>query len=155
MKTNNNSLPTLKAPKGYHFKVQKYSQHSIYVRLYDADEREVGHIELVLSYPYNTKRLATHSWLHEDLRGKGYGTLLYSKAIEWGMKHGYKVRSSGGSSEMAQRVWNGKGIRRHFTIRHINNRLSDCGTWYAYPKKAAKRAIKKAIKKDRAKNKRR
>lgn len=137
MKSNKIIVPSIRAPKGYHFRIStKYGY--IYVQLLDKKNQEVGHVNLHKYYPYakEPKRVATHSWLHSDLRGKGIGTLIYSKAIEWGLKHGYKVRSSGSSSDEAERVWNGKGIRQHFSIRRRTTSeqgyVSD--TWYAYVK---------------------
>jgi GNAT superfamily N-acetyltransferase len=147
-------LPNLRAPKGYNFKIIE-QQFNVLVQLRDKNNRKVGEIRMNKRYKTKyqnggykykfLKKVETHSWLHESLRGKGIGTLLYSRAIEWGLKHGYKVRSSGGSSDMAQRVWNGKGIRQHFRIRRIDRKgtgyYSDL--WYAYPKLAPKKAATK------------
>jgi GNAT superfamily N-acetyltransferase len=136
-------LPNLRAPKGFRFKiVEQYG--SVKVQLFK-NRKKVGHINMYKAYPYGkAEKLETHSWLHEDLRGKGIGTLLYSRAIEWALKNGYKVKSSGGSSEMAQRVWNSKGIRQHFRIRRIDRKnkgyFSDL--WYAYAKPAPKKGGK-------------
>jgi GNAT superfamily N-acetyltransferase len=133
-------LPSLRAPRGFRFKViEQYS--SVKVSLL-RDGSEVGHIHMYKPYPYKKKtRLETHSWLCEDYRGRGIGTLLYSRAIEWGLKNGWKVQSSGGSSEMAQRVWNGKGVRQHFRIRR---RDTNYGThvWFAYGKPVPKKGVK-------------
>ena len=130
-------LPTLRAPKGYHFKVERSGKYHTYIRLFDSTKMQVGYISLVkLNYNDTEKRWATHSYLRYDLHGKGLGALLYSKAIEWGLKHGYKIRSSGASSDMAQRVWKGKSLRQYFSIRHRANKIHSAGTWYAYPKKA-------------------
>lgn len=139
-------IPNLRAPKGFHFKIFKY-YNSIKIQLLDAKTGyEVGNVGLYKAYPYRYKQsLETHSHLRVDLRGKGLGTLMYSKAIEWALKNGYRVKSSGSSSEMAERVWNGKGIRKHFNIRRIDRKskgyFSDL--WYAYAKPASKRAKRK------------
>lgn len=42
---------------------------------------------------------------------------MYAKAIQWGLDHGFKMRSSGNPSVYAQQVWNGSSLRRFFSIR--------------------------------------
>ena len=126
-------LPIIRAPKGHHFFIyQEHDKNYIHVILLDKHNRKVGYVDLHVPYPYKQKKVATHSYLSHHLRGKKIGTKIYAKAIEWALKHGYKVKSSGSSSEDATRVWQGKGLRKLFDIK---SRHTDYGlTWYANPK---------------------
>lgn len=130
----------VRAPNGfqvrYRFETYKRKIHNVYVELYDMAGSQyyaVGNVELVR---HTSDSFATHSNLDPKYWGKGLGTLIYSKAIAWALNHGYRVRSSGGSSDMAKRVWNGKGIRQHFDIKKVMRRYTynTAETWYAYKK---------------------
>ena len=92
-----------------------------------------GYIELVC---VGDNTYETHSYLDEQFRGKGFGTLLYAKAIQWCHRNGYKIRSSGNTSKEAKRVWKSKTIRSYFRIRKLKKRLWGVPhtVWYAYPK---------------------
>lgn len=111
----------IKAPNGFRVKHRFYKYNNkletIYFDLIDntkPDEPSVGHVELER---VGKTRFVTHSQLYSEYHGKGFGNLLYSKAIAWALNNGYKVSSSGDSSDMAKRVWRGKGLRKLFNIR--------------------------------------
>jgi GNAT superfamily N-acetyltransferase len=112
----------VRAPRGYKWKIVTYSDDFdvATIGLHDSRGNRVG--EVRLQREDAVKRIvSTHSDLNYDLRGRGIGTKLYVRAIQWGLAHGYKVRSSGGSSEDAERVWAGKGIREYFYLRTITS----------------------------------
>lgn len=132
----------IKAPKGFRVRyvVHTYNKQieNVYCQLYDLSknsEYNVGSVSLERGYG---KTFNTHADLGFDYHGKGFGTLLYSKAIAWALNHGFKAQSSGDSSDMAKRVWNGKGLRKHFNIRKITkgygNTTYTKETWYATKK---------------------
>lgn len=134
-------IAKFRAPRGFRFKINKhYHQGHLYnvmVELRDAkSNRKIGHINLVREGRF----CETHSWLDEKHRNKGWGVLMYSRAIQWALENEFKIRSSGGSSEMAQRVWRGKTIRKSFRIRTCKSTYSyDRGnpaydTFFAYAK---------------------
>lgn len=103
-------------PKGFSFRVSPEINNRVNVyleRTVRLHTKVVGNICLVR---HNRVSFETHSWLAEKFHGKGLGTLLYAKAIQWCLDNGYKVRSSGTTLEAAQRVWRGKGLRKYFTI---------------------------------------
>jgi len=109
----------IRAPRGLHFVIRKFYEdkkvREVSVELHESKRREyIGAVTLVHC---RGRWFETHSNLHHEFRNKKLGALMYSKAIEWALKNKYKVRSSGGSSEDALRVWMGKTIRTHFDIR--------------------------------------
>lgn len=127
------------APKGFSFKVIRHDSYRIMVYLLKGPHNEVGHITLSQEYP---GCYATHSTLLPRYRGKGLGALMYAKAIQWGLEHGYRVRSSGSSSQDAQRVWRGKSLRKWFDIRvkkgkdyYTKELRPDYDTFYPHLKK--------------------
>lgn len=139
-----NKIAKVKAPKGFRFFiVGKPGDENICVNLYKIsdlnkkDKTFIGRINLEKNYG---KSYSTHSSLIEAYRNKGLGTLMYARAVQFCLENGLKVRSSGGSSEMAQRVWRGKSIRKHFKI--MTRRYKDSSgqyypnydTFYAYSK---------------------
>lgn len=133
------AIPNLRAPKGFHFNVFRTRYDSIRVQLLRvSDGREIGSIDLEKVYPrYDNFRLETHSDLSSEFHNKGLGTLLYAKAIQWALKNGYKVMSSGTTSWMAKRVWEGKGIRKYYNIRRIKRWDEDDNAriiWHAHAK---------------------
>lgn len=129
---------TIRSPNGFrvHYKVIKYDNIvvSVVCRLTDMSkeyDNYAGNVELERVNDGDT--FITHSNLRYEYHGKGLGTLLYAKAIAWAFDHGFKVRSSGSSSSMAKRVWESKGLRKHFNIRKIYrkaNRYVPEETWY-------------------------
>jgi GNAT superfamily N-acetyltransferase len=124
---------SVRAPKGFHFgvTVDRYSYSNgdykrkrqpclVTIELYKNDDTmPIGGIELERD---GRNRYITHSSLVDEYRKQGLGTLMYAKAIKWCHDHGYRVGSSSGPSDMAQRVWNGKGLRKYFRIRKYKNR---------------------------------
>lgn len=151
------TAPKIKAPRGYKFRITRdrgqYAEDDkwdyVHVTLLNSKTNyEVGHIEL----EKDDNKWVTHSELNEDLRGQGIGIILYAKAIQYCHRKGWKVSSSGQSSDMAKRLWASKRLRKLFKIikRSSKNRYWDYSiddwiitpgepTWYAYPlkKKAA------------------
>jgi GNAT superfamily N-acetyltransferase len=93
--------------------------------------REIGHVSLI---KVREGYFETHSSLNNEFHGKGLGALLYARAIQYALDIGWGVRSSGQSSELAQRVWRGKTIRKYFSIKLQKGEDSYYDKWYAYAK---------------------
>ena len=150
--------PRVRAPRGFRFEIgeainhyscncsacQEVAANNIIVKLMDGN-RKAGYITLV-PHDKSHKSYETHSWLDGRYRNKKFGALLYARAIQWCLDHNKKARSSGASSEMAQRVWRGKTIRKYFSIRKVVKKiyktnpycrtcLDDYATWFAYNKR--------------------
>jgi GNAT superfamily N-acetyltransferase len=137
----------IRLPKKYSFKVVKYHDYwdgdKISIRLlYGKNHTRVGYVDLMADfYGRGHRSLETHSYLDPKHRGKKLGALMYAKAIQWCHENNRPVRSSGSSSEDAQRVWKGKTLRKFFNIRKSYNsawarRNKDDyeATWKAYRK---------------------
>lgn len=150
-----NKIAKTRAPRGFYFDiVPEYRKHwSTGKRILDevevklrrtTNDHKVGSVRLVANYsyrkPWAQPKLETHSHLAYKYHGKGWGTRLYCRAIQWALENGYKVQSSGASSDMALRVWRGATIRKKFRIRvrhykgHDGNILDTCDMFYAFPK---------------------
>lgn len=134
----------IRSPKGFRVKYRFYYYdkvlETVYCDLIDnskPNEPSVGHVELERTEGRN---FVTHSQLYSEYHGKGFGNLLYAKAIAWAINNGYRVRSSGDSSSMAKRVWNGKGLRKIFTVRKYTDNLGGVSreTWYPTRKRSGK-----------------
>lgn len=131
----------VQAPTGLYFKCTVGKYGDVYIKLYKKfknSNRKIGQIRLV---DMGGKKFATHSNLDYRYHNKGLGALMYSKAIEWCLKRGYRCQSSGYSSEDAQRVWKGKTIRKFFDIKVKQTEKGvwanpEYQTWFAYEKKA-------------------
>ena len=119
------NIPKIKAPKGYKFKVSKYYRGVIIYLLHG--DYNIGSIRLSLSHMYDNT-FYTHSYLDHCYRGKGLGTLMYARAIQWALEHGKKVQSSYTPSVYARRVWNSQGLRKYFRI------IKGKSAWFAHPK---------------------
>lgn len=127
----------IRAPKGFRtkYKVSTYNNkiEYVYCELFDTTKNPkvyAGNVEIERAYG---KVFKTHGNLKWDYHHRGLGTLLYAKIIAWAFNHGFKVQSSGDSSEMAKRVWEGKGLRKYFNIQKIvdkNYNNKDIETWY-------------------------
>jgi GNAT superfamily N-acetyltransferase len=104
------------APKGYYFRVVKpYVHGGFSIRLFKKNNSgEIGHVNLQRK---DNGDYGTHSYLFPQYRNQGLGALMYAKAIQWGREHGLRVRSSGGSSDDAQRVWRGSSLQRWFDVK--------------------------------------
>ena len=112
-----------RAPNGFHWKIDDYYHgESVYVKLCDSKDHVIGKITLDRLTEKPVPQYLTHSYLDHEYHGKGWGTKMYARAIQWCLERGYRVRSSGYSSENAKRVWKGKGIREKFVIRQRSNR---------------------------------
>lgn len=137
---------TIKCPEGFivKYKYRFYNNKLDAVTCYLYDKSKPHNIGFLFLEKNNGGSLITHSELDPEYHGRGFGTFLYSKGIAWALNHGYRVRSSGDSSSMAQRVWEGKGLRERFNIRkHTDNTFSFTRTtWYATKKRATKRKNK-------------
>lgn len=136
-------IAKVRAPNGYEFRIKENKVYSrfqdsgykfIQVNLFSKRRgKTIGHVNLV-RYSKN-EAFNTHSNLEERYRGKGYGSLMYAKAIQWCLEHDYKVSSSGASSQDAQRVWKGKTLRKFFKIKVKRYQTyPDYDKWYAYAK---------------------
>lgn len=152
-------IPRIIPPRGYHFKIEMqgikkdkkkrryrlscgccwsddcYNDNNKYIKitLLNSRNRYCGHVSLESDW-VNSKVLETHSFLAKGLRNKGIGSKLYAKAIQVGLKNGLKVRSSGCSSPDAIRMWEGKTIRKYFSIRKIDKSQWE-PKWGAYLKR--------------------
>lgn len=133
---------TVRAPKGFKFIVdpRRGRSRKITISLVNVlTNKIIGDIDLlwiVKSYsmnPYHNaydpkserpkyKRFETHSHLREEFRGKGWGVLLYLKAIHVGQSRGLKICSSRAPSDDAIRVWTSRTLRNRYTIRKIGQR---------------------------------
>lgn len=131
----------VRAPRGFHFTIRvstnacfPSSDYAI-VSLRDSKNpaQEIGHVSLYRQFYPKMRRdhWETHSQLDSRYWGQGLGGTMYAKAIQWCLDRGYKVRSSGASSDMAKRVWNGKKIRQYFSIRKRTTRWGNM-TWFAF-----------------------
>lgn len=133
------SLKYIRAPKGFKFEISITGnrfgeQKDILISLIDLKSKSnVGHISLE-SQNKSSNSFATHSYLREEYHGKGLGAKLYAKAIQYCLARGYKVRSSGYSSLMAERVWRSKTIRKYYRIKSKRCKKYGDTTWYAYAK---------------------
>lgn len=143
----------VRAPNGFNvrYRVETHRKkiYNVYCELYDRAKGTyyaVGNVELVQT---GNKGFATHSNLDPEYWNRGLGTLIYAKAIAWALNHGYKVQSSGGSSDMAKRVWSGRGLRQLFDIQKRTRKYTynTNETWYAYPKGTLARKRKKGKRK--------
>jgi GNAT superfamily N-acetyltransferase len=123
MRKRKKLIPKIRAPRGFHFRIRKeYYERQlecVAVELWDSKTKSnIGHVNLVRAM---RGFVETHSYLEASYHNKKLGALMYSKAIQWALKNGFKVRA-GGPSEQAQRVWRGKSIRENFKIRVIRHR---------------------------------
>lgn len=75
----------------------------------------VGYVDTVLTRDH---RWETHSYLDQEERGKGFGSLLYTKAINFNMKRHRKVCSSKAPSIQAKRVWTSRVLSELFLINY-------------------------------------
>ncbi len=144
-------ISRIRAPKGLKWKIgpitsgcqcvscAALARKSISVKLMQG-ANEIGYINLRPNYTKDNL-YETHSWLHPDYRGKGIGTKLYARAIQYCLVNNYRVRSSGGSSSDAQRVWKSKSLRKYFYIRKTFSSKTyrsygdDYAHWNAYEKR--------------------
>lgn len=134
------------APKGYFFRIIKDAYYCTSIQLHKRNKRgtkEVGHVNLVREY---SACYSTHSYLSPSYRNKGLGALMYAKAIQYGIEQGWRVRSSGGSSTEAQRVWRGSTLKRWFDVKvrlgknyHDKTPNPDYDTFFPRPKEEKKR----------------
>jgi GNAT superfamily N-acetyltransferase len=132
MKTQTPKIAKTRAPKGFHFKIFP-TYNYVCVEIHNSNGQMIGQIQLDKG---RRNRYYTHSWLHEDYRGMGFGTKLYARAIQWCLEQGYKVSSSSNTSELAQRVWEGNGLRQKFDIKKRSKMYygERRPLWHAYPK---------------------
>lgn len=112
-----------KLPKGYQIVVEnllsKFFLRDGCVNVVLTKEgKKIGWVELRVRSVYGGKyTLETHSHLNSKYRKKGFGTLLYHRAISWAHRNGHKIRCSGGASFYAERVWNSKVLNSFWDIR--------------------------------------
>lgn len=124
-------IPKIKAPKGYSFKIDTIG-YRVRVIL-SHNKKQIGRVSLHKSY-YLAKTYETHSSLEEEYRGQGLGVLMYARAIQWALEHGYRIKSSGSTAGYAQRVWESKSLRKYFVIKKTFKMERTCPTWRAYAK---------------------
>lgn len=134
---------SIRTPEGFsvRYRIHIYNKQieNVYCELYvKGNSYPIGNVELERDMG---KVFKTHANLDDKYHNRKLGTLLYAKAIAWVLNHGFKVRSSGDSSDMAKRVWESKGLRKHFNIRKLyvkSNRFLLEETWYPSRKKKNK-----------------
>ncbi len=141
-------ITKIRAPKGFRFQiVDTYNGYEI--RLYDQKRKDkdwhIGRVSILKDYLPNqaTDVYRTHSNLNEPYRDKKLGVRMYARAIQFALEKGFKIKSSGTSSDDARRVWNSKSLRKYFRIKHIKNKNytnttygDRYDTWVAYQKRA-------------------
>ncbi len=137
------TLPQIPAPKGFTIKVDKKDPYHVMVKLFRAGNAKRAFIGRVTLYQRSAGVYETHSYLDDYYHGRGLGALLYARAIKWGMEQGYLVRSSGSSSDKARRVWEGKTLRKFFSIKKRKGEQVYWDVWYAYPKKKQSHGLRK------------
>jgi len=126
------SIPKIRAPKGFTFRVKKVNQRFTSVTLLKTmANKEIGHVNLIR---VREGYYETHSDLDDEFHGKGLGALMYARAIQHALEKGWRVQSSGSSSSEAQRVWRGKTIRKYFSIKLKKGDDPYYDKWYAYAK---------------------
>jgi GNAT superfamily N-acetyltransferase len=146
-------ITKIKAPKGFQFKITPGPAYTT-VQLFDKNKKVPDATGKMVPYAYAVGNVnlhkdtfsdnfwRTHASLNAEYHNKGLGTLLYARAIQWCLEHGYRVSSSGRSSEMARRMWKSKSIRKFFRIKQAKTKLGKqyptygdiYDRWYAYEK---------------------
>lgn len=124
-------LSQINTPKGFSFRVNARDRKHVAIQLF----RSGNFIGRVTLYKRSTGVYETHSYLDDRYHGKGLGAIMYMRAIKWALEHKCSVRSSGASSDKARRVWEGKTIRKFFSIKKRKGEQKHWDVWYAYPKK--------------------
>lgn len=105
----------VRAPSGFRWSIKEVSKEYVRVSLvHKGNNQKIGTIRL---YKQEDNLWKTHSDLNFRYRNRGFGAKLYARAIQYCLVHGYRISSSGASSEDAQRVWRGKTIRKYFRIK--------------------------------------
>ena len=134
----------IRLPKGFRFEIRRELGCSClscrgiitYVVKLLNGKTEAGTVKLRRArFTSKVKSFETHSYLADEYRGKKLGALMYAKAVQWCLRRGYRVSSSTSPSAFAQRVWNGKTIRKYC---RIIKRPSGLGTtqYHCYAKLA-------------------
>ncbi len=150
------SQPKIKLPKGYYFNIRvprgKYDEVVIYLHNRNlipkgqvenksscwAGGTRIGCVSLEPAWRHRknkTRFYRTHSGLETAYHGKGLGTMMYAKAVQWALSRGYRVSSSGSSSTQAQRMWTGKSIRKYCKLVKRHTAYGN-PIWYCYTKGA-------------------
>lgn len=125
----------IRVPKGFEFKIKipNDPEDNVKIRLcIKATGKEIGCIEL--EPKYKTNFYMTHSHLDCEFREQGLGALMYARAIQWCIDNNYRARSSGYSSDDAERVWQSKSLKKHFRILTRRQKSETYRTWFAYEK---------------------
>ena len=108
----------MRCPKGYFLKVtplRRGANKRFWVELHKRGELlEVGHVAVVKA---KRELWETHARLDDEEHGKGFGVLMYAKAIDVALKKGFKVASSDSPSEDAIRVWSSKRLNAMYRFR--------------------------------------
>lgn len=125
----------IRAPKGFEFNIIRPTDPddnvTVELRLKNGGKR-IGSVELEKSL--RGKFYSTHSYLDVEFREQKLGTLMYARAIKWCLDNNFKPRSSGYSSDDAERVWESRSLRKYFRIRCRRSKGSEYRTWFAYDK---------------------
>ena len=143
------TIPKIKAPNGFFFKVRYVKYHSydsnldrrenrmfrgvdhISVTLHEKDSRrQIGYVHLVKTGKKNW--FETHSSLLAQYWNRGFGVKLYGRAIQLCLENNYRVRSSMSPSADAERLWRSKSLSNLFIIKPRRNDISQA--WYAFAK---------------------
>lgn len=84
-----------------------------------SDNEMIGWVDVVKT---TDEFWETHSYLDEEHRGNGFGTLMYARAIDAALKRGDLVKSSSRTSAMAMRVWESQQLNDLFEIQRMSAR---------------------------------
>jgi hypothetical protein len=125
----------IRTPKGFKFTIHVPNdpEDNVEIRLCIKETgKEIGCIEL--ERKLGTNFYMTHSHLDCEFREQGLGALMYARAIQWCMDNNYRARSSGYSSDDAERVWQSKSLKKHYRILTRRPKGSFSRTWFAYEK---------------------
>lgn len=87
-------------------------------RLIEIESRtETGYVELVET-PFG--HWETHTFLDEELRGKGLGIELFSRAFKQSLEKHRRVMSSTYTSDAAIRLWESKTLNKLYEIEKVD-----------------------------------
>lgn len=124
----------VRCPKGFKFRIR---QRSVFGGSYNSkivhletvaiiielihDGEMIGYVDVVKTMRSTWE---THSSLDVEFHDRGFGVLLYAKAIDVVLKRGYKIESSHEPSEAAARVWKSRRLNELYDITHRNGRFT-------------------------------
>ncbi len=130
------STMKFRAPKGFHVRIRDKVIDSITHEGVSYRECIAHHVELnfhdeVVGYVDVIKTISgyweTHSYIDDEHRGRGLGTLIYAKAIDGILKRGHEVRSSYKPSMDARNVWLSRKLNGLYDIEQSDGEFRVVG----------------------------